>query len=71
MSLMIVIILTVFYVYFDVFYINVLIDGMNKNENENEKKNTTVMIHSRSYSLSVNTLHKEFYELANCLSLPL
>jgi hypothetical protein len=29
-----VIILTVFYVYFDVSYINVLIDGMNKNENE-------------------------------------
>jgi hypothetical protein len=32
-----VIILTVFYVYFEVSYINVLIDGMNKNENENEK----------------------------------
>jgi hypothetical protein len=31
-----VIISTVFYVYFDVSYINVLIDGMNKNENENE-----------------------------------
>jgi hypothetical protein len=31
-----VIILTVFYVYFDVSYINVLIDGMNKIENENE-----------------------------------
>jgi hypothetical protein len=30
-----VIILIVFYVYFDVSYINVLIDGMNKNENEN------------------------------------
>jgi hypothetical protein len=29
-----VIILTVFYVYFDVSYINVLIDGMNKKENE-------------------------------------
>jgi hypothetical protein len=28
------IILTVFYVYFDVSYISVLIDGMNKNENE-------------------------------------
>jgi hypothetical protein len=33
-----VIILTVFYVYFDVSYINVLIDGMNKNENENENE---------------------------------
>jgi hypothetical protein len=34
-----VIILTVFYVYFDVSYINILIDGMNKNKNEkNEKK---------------------------------
>jgi hypothetical protein len=32
-----VIILTVFYVYFGISYINVLIDGMNKNENENEK----------------------------------
>jgi hypothetical protein len=31
-----VIILTVFYVYFDISYINVLIDGMNKNGNGNE-----------------------------------